>query len=141
LLLGLEHRFFGKSWPTYDTALANLQYLTIEQALEDTVAFQRVIKHRFNLKKANKWVAFGASYAGALAAWLREKYPDNFFAAYASSATIFEQYNDKEYMEVVNYALNVTSPMCLQNTYAAVNQMKAFSTTNAGRAVLTQLFQ
>jgi hypothetical protein len=68
LILGLEHRFYGKSRPTYDNTKANLQYLTSEQALADIVYFQDVIKGQFNLTEENKWVSFGGSYAGALSA-------------------------------------------------------------------------
>ena len=32
LMLALEHRFYGESWPTPDMSNANLQYLSSEQA-------------------------------------------------------------------------------------------------------------
>ena len=35
LMLALEHRFYGESWPTPDMSNANLKYLSSEQALAD----------------------------------------------------------------------------------------------------------
>ena len=53
----------------------SLQYLSSEQALADLADFRQAMVAKFNLNQNNKWIAFGGSYPGALAAWFRLKYP------------------------------------------------------------------
>jgi len=53
----------------------NLQYLTSEQALADFANFiQQYSTQNPELAKV-PWIAFGGSYSGSLAAWLKLKYP------------------------------------------------------------------
>lgn len=70
----LEHRFYGQSHPTPDMSTKNLQYLSSEQALADLATFITAMNQKYGLNNP-KWIAFGGSYPGALAAWLRYKYP------------------------------------------------------------------
>lgn len=87
LLLALEHRFYGKSYPTEDMSLPNLQYLSSEQALADLAHFHAFVTDKYGLTD-EKWVAFGGSYPGNLAAWVRLKYPALFAGTVASSAPV-----------------------------------------------------
>jgi pimeloyl-ACP methyl ester carboxylesterase len=141
LAVGIENRFFGKSIPTTDMRTENLQYLTISQTLADIASFKKVLQAQFNLTASNKWISFGGSYAGALSAWLRQEYPDKFYAAYASSAPIALEQNFYEYDEVVALAVRKSSFKCLQNVYKAFNQMKALVPTSNGRTTLSKLFK
>ncbi len=50
-------------------------YLTIEQALADYAALIFHIKEKYEAKESPV-IAFGGSYGGMLAAWLRAKYPN-----------------------------------------------------------------
>jgi len=85
-----EHRYFGDSMPfgnsSYDRK--NLPYLTADQALED---FAEVIKY-FKTKVLNcpdcPVIAYGGSYCGELASWMRMRHPDLVDGAMASSAPI-----------------------------------------------------
>jgi len=65
-----------------------LQYLTSRQALADLAGAHRHVYQEYNLTTANKFVAFGGSYPGLLAAFLRASYPDLFSSAVASSAPV-----------------------------------------------------
>lgn len=111
LCLLLEHRFYGKSHPTEDLSTENLRYLSSEQALADLAHFQTVMMEKMNLT-TNKWVAFGGSYPGSLAAWYRLKYPHLVHAAVASSAPLHAVVNFPEYLEVVRHSLEMYSSEC-----------------------------
>jgi len=64
-------------------------YLSIEQALADLETFINSISNENDKLLLNaKWVVFGGSYSGSLAAWLRMKYPHRVFAAVSSSSPL-----------------------------------------------------
>ena len=83
-----EHRFYGESRPTPTMATENLVYLSSAQALEDFADFIKGMKVKYPQIKDAKWVTFGGSYSGALAAWLRLKHPELVFAAVGSSGPV-----------------------------------------------------
>ena len=62
--------------------------MSAEQALADAAYFVVKMRKLYNLTADNKWVTFGGSYSGELAAWARLKYPNLFHAALASSAPV-----------------------------------------------------
>jgi pimeloyl-ACP methyl ester carboxylesterase len=64
------------------------QLLTLDQALADIASFIPHFNRLHGLENA-RWVAFGGSYAGSLAAWFRVKYPQLTVGAVASSAPIW----------------------------------------------------
>lgn len=105
LCLNLEHRYYGESHPTEDLSIKNLQYLSSYQALADLAAFINAMNDKFKLKKNVRWIAFGGSYPGSLAAWLRLKYPHLVYAAVSSSGPLLAKVNFMEYYEVVINAL------------------------------------
>uniref|UniRef100_A0A0R3QF49 Peptidase_S9 domain-containing protein n=1 Tax=Brugia timori TaxID=42155 RepID=A0A0R3QF49_9BILA len=74
-----EHRFYGKSQPFGNESYAtirNLGYLSSEQALGDFALLIYHLKNKRLLVAQNSSViAFGGSYGGMLAAWMRIKYP------------------------------------------------------------------
>lgn len=85
----MEHRYYGQSVPVGDYSTANLRWLSSEQALADLASFVGAMNAAHGLQPpANKWVAFGGSYPGMLACWLRLKYPHLVHAAVASSAPV-----------------------------------------------------
>lgn len=91
LVVFAEHRYYGESLPFGELSLLAPQYigyLTSSQALADYVL---LITH---LQKKSRIlcpvIAFGGSYGGILAAWMRMKYPSVVFGAIASSAPIWQ---------------------------------------------------
>lgn len=80
LLLFAEHRFYGETLPFGNkslTTLDNLGYLTSEQALADYAVFLTWFKNEnYTEAQSSSVIAFGGSYGGLLAAWIRMKYPD-----------------------------------------------------------------
>ncbi|KAH9105024.1 hypothetical protein AeMF1_019024, partial [Aphanomyces euteiches] len=72
LLVFAEHRYFGKSFPKIENAsyVESLRFLSSEQALADYAVLIRHLKTTLGAKESPV-IAFGGSYAGMLAAWLR----------------------------------------------------------------------
>jgi hypothetical protein len=73
----------------------NLVYLSSEQALADLAEFIVNIKNTYSIPNSAKWVAFGGSYPGSLAAWLRMKYPHLLHAAVSSSGPLLAKIDFK----------------------------------------------
>lgn len=72
-----------------DLSTENLQYLSATQALADAANFIKYINNQYNISSSEaKWIAFGGSYAGTLATWLRDKYPDLVVGAISSSGPL-----------------------------------------------------
>ena len=92
LIVAVEHRYYGDSLPFTYLDLDNLAYLNTGQALLDLAAVQSFVAAQLRASHGasgrNAWVAFGGSYAGALATWLRLKFPTLVHGAVASSATL-----------------------------------------------------
>ena len=103
-------RFYGESRPTEDVSLANLKYLSSRQALADFAYFQLLMAGNglYNISSSSKWVVFGGSYSGALAAWFRQLYPQVVVGAIATSAPVLAKVNFVEYVEVTAASLATT---------------------------------
>ncbi|ORZ13501.1 serine carboxypeptidase S28-domain-containing protein [Absidia repens] len=106
IVIVLEHRSYGESQPGADYSTKYLKTLTTYNALEDMASIIRNIKIP-NLNKdippapQTKWIVYGGSYSGNLAAWMREKYPDIVFAAVPSSAPVEMRYNFYQYFQAI----------------------------------------
>ncbi|VDC02130.1 unnamed protein product [Peniophora sp. CBMAI 1063] len=89
----IEHRFFGNSNPNYEMTVDYLQYLTVQQAIDDLVYFAQTVTLPFTGGDAVKpdqapWVIVGGSYSGALAAYAMANQPDVFWAGWSSSGVV-----------------------------------------------------
>lgn len=76
LVLAIEHRYYGPpgSLPVPDFTTPNMRWLSSHQALADISLFHSHITQQFELGPQNKWVAWGGSYPGMMAAFIRLKY-------------------------------------------------------------------
>jgi serine protease 16 len=104
LLVDVEHRFYGESYPTADMSTKNLQHLSADQALADLARIIGHIKSDLNTD-SSKVVTIGGSYPGNLAAWFRLKYPSVTQGSIASSAPVLAQTNFYAYMDVVGQSI------------------------------------
>jgi len=86
-LVWVEHRYYGDSKPFGENLMKYLQYLTMEQALADYASFIYDFKSELDSQES-RVIAFGGSYGGMLAAWLRVKYPNAVDGAIAGSAPV-----------------------------------------------------
>lgn len=141
LCFQLEHRFYGKSHPTGDLSTANLAYLSSEQALADLANFVSAMKVKFNLAESQKWVAFGGSYPGSLAAWAREKYPHLIYGSISSSGPLLAEVDFKEYFEVVKASLASYKPDCVEAVTRSFAQVEILLKHMIGQRNLDEKFK
>ncbi|XP_053690407.1 putative serine protease K12H4.7 [Sabethes cyaneus] len=140
LCFQLEHRFYGKSHPTEDLATENLAFLTSEQALADLAYFIEAMNGKFQLTPQNLWIAFGGSYPGSLAAWLREKYPHLVHGAVSSSGPLLAKIDFSEYFQVVVDSLGRYSKQCVEDVKSAMSQVELMLKHMIGQRSLTEKF-
>ena len=70
--------------------LDKIGYLSVEQTMADYAVFLTDLKKNLTLSdEANPIIAFGGSYGGILAAYMRFKYPNLVRGAIAASAPIY----------------------------------------------------
>jgi pimeloyl-ACP methyl ester carboxylesterase len=136
-LVALEHRFYGESLPTTKLTPEALKHLHLEAAIEDLASFQRHMMDKRGMK--GKWVAFGGSYAGTLAAFYREKHPELVEGALASSAPVFMKNEFKEYDAHVAKIVNKTN--CGDLVRKAVKEIEAKISTPEGAALVKKTFK
>lgn len=104
LLVDVEHRFYGLSYPTQDSSLPNLQYLSADQGLADLARIIAFVKKSYNTE-SSKVITVGGSYTGNLAAWFKSMYPHLSDGSIASSGPLTAKTNFSEYMDVVADAM------------------------------------
>ncbi|KAI7855589.1 serine carboxypeptidase S28-domain-containing protein [Circinella umbellata] len=100
VVIVMEHRCYGESQLGPDYSAQYLRTLNTEQALEDMANIIKNVKlPGLKLPPApdTKWIVYGGSYSGNLAAWMRYRYPDIVFAAVPSSSPVEMKYNYYEY--------------------------------------------
>jgi dipeptidyl-peptidase-2 len=86
-----EHRYYGESLPfgpNKSFQQPNIQYLSIEQALADYAYLIEDMRKHFKAP-ARSVIAFGGSYGGQLATYMRFKYPNQVLGSVAASAPIY----------------------------------------------------
>ncbi|XP_067012068.2 putative serine protease K12H4.7 [Anabrus simplex] len=136
----LEHRFYGDSHPTESLSSANLHYLRTDNALADVAYFIETMNTKYALNDATKWIVFGGSYAGNLAAWARLKFPHLVHGAVSSSAPVFAETDFTGYYEVVGSVLNASSPQCYQDVKNATQELQNLLNSEEGAQEVTKLF-
>lgn len=142
LCFQLEHRFYGQSHPTEDLSIENLKYLSSEQALADLANFIVAMNEKYHLHiDTVKWIAFGGSYDGSLAAWLRVKYPHLVLGAVSSSGPLLAKADFREYYETVSRSLGTYSENCVQSIQKSFEQVEIQLKLVEGRQRLYEQLQ
>lgn len=128
-VVALEHRFYGKSQPTADWSLKSLKLLTFQQGLADIAYFIETKNKEFmnEYGKVAKWVVIGGSYAGAMSAWFRYKYPHLAIGSISSSGVVnaideFSGY-EKQVVEDIKKCEFNDSVKLLRNQQEYVDEM------------------
>lgn len=139
LLLDVEHRFYGYSYPTQDSSLPNLQYLSAEQGLADLARIIAYVKKVYNTEDS-KVITVGGSYTGNLAAWFKALYPHLSDGSISSSGPLTAKTNFSDYMDVVNDAMIYYSGQsCVDSFTSAAEAVAALYEQGVGSAGYTQL--
>jgi hypothetical protein len=139
----IEHRFYGETHPLPDLSMESLAYLSSEQALADIATFVDVIFGQYKLPADTQVVTFGGSYAGAMSAFFRTKYPQIADAAVATSGPVNAVLDFYQYQDVVQASL-LTTPqgdLCVANIQSATNQIQQLLQSPNGIKQLISQFQ
>ncbi|XP_004509337.1 probable serine protease EDA2 isoform X1 [Cicer arietinum] len=120
-VVSLEHRYYGLSTPFDSLATENLKYLSSKQALFDLAAFRQYYQDSLNAKLnrtevENPWFFFGGSYAGALSAWFRLKFPHLTCGSLASSAVVLAVQDFTEFDQQIGESAGAECKAALQET-------------------------
>ncbi|KYN21502.1 PREDICTED: putative serine protease K12H4.7 [Trachymyrmex cornetzi] len=137
----LEHRYYGKSHPTVDLSVKNLMYLSSEQALADLAYFIASVNVAYKFPKDTKWIVFGGSYGGSLAAWMRAKYPHLVHGAMSASGPLLAQIDFSEYYKVVTSALKEYSDQCVSVIQEANSQLNIMLHHTVGQQQIQKKFK
>ncbi|VDM13841.1 unnamed protein product, partial [Wuchereria bancrofti] len=137
----LEHRFFGASQPFEDHSMESYKYLTVNQALADIKNFIVQMNEMFFLDiEKPRWILFGGSYGGALAAWFREMNEELTIAAIVSSAVVQAEVDYYDYTKNLEYVLKEENAPCAETIRLSIKALIEKTYTVDGRAELGKVF-
>lgn len=120
---------------------ANLMYLSSEQALADLAYFITAMNDKYAIASTQqRWIAFGGSYSGSLAAWLREKYPHLVHGAVSSSGPLLAKADFTEYFDVVTNSLRTYSEKCVDSVRKSFQQVDILLRHMIGQRSLNEKF-
>ncbi|OCT52397.1 Serine carboxypeptidase S28 family protein [Cladophialophora carrionii] len=119
----LEHRYYGKSFPTPDLSTKNLRFLSTDQAVADQAYFaSNVVFPGLEDQKltapGTAYLAYGGSYSGGIVSFLRKLYPDIYWGAISSSGVTEALYDYWQYYEPVR---QYGPPKCIANQVKLIN--------------------
>jgi len=134
LLVFAEHRYYGESLPfggNFDKDPKKLGYLSSAQALADFVELITHLKGTIDGASKSAVIAFGGSYGGMLAAWLRMKYPFICAGAIAASAPVAQFTSPCDaFGRIVTSDFSAAVPeaacsQAIRNSWSALDRMAA----------------
>ncbi|MFA6301983.1 MAG: S28 family serine protease [Legionella sp.] len=117
-LVALEHRYYGESIPVANFSVKEMRFLKTERVLGDLANFQQQISSE--KKWTGRWIAFGSSYAGSLAAYYRLHYPQLIAGAIASSAPVMATNNFYEYDKEVTQQAGTQCAQAIRNVVSDI---------------------
>ncbi|EXJ60715.1 hypothetical protein A1O7_04868 [Cladophialophora yegresii CBS 114405] len=119
----LEHRYYGKSFPTPDLSTKNLRFLSTDQAVADQAYFASNIvfpglEDQNLTAPGTAYLAYGGSYSGGIVSFLRKLYPDIYWGAISSSGVTEAQYDYWQYYEPIR---QYGPPKCIATQVKLIN--------------------
>lgn len=114
--------------------------LTVDQALADAAMFIQKMNDQYTFQSTQKWIIFGGSYAGALAMWLVELYPDIAYGAISSSGTVKATMNFRQFFENVSKSYISKSIDCANAIQRGFTKLRAMIKSSTKGNELQKLF-
>ncbi|GIY82905.1 lysosomal Pro-X carboxypeptidase [Caerostris darwini] len=142
-----EHRYYGKSLPYGNLSFTNNTYrgyLSSEQALADFATLIYHLQNKLPGGQKAPVIAFGGSYGGMLAAWIRIKYPHLVKGALASSAPILLFTNEascKSYSAITTADFVRPGISCAKSIKRSWDVIRKFGKSKSGIQFLTETFK
>jgi hypothetical protein len=97
---------------------------------------------KYNLTRENRWIAFGGSYPGSLAAWLRKKYSHLVHGSISTSGPLLAKIDFKEYFEVVVESLRTYKKAdCVTPVQQSFKQIDVLLKHMIGQRTINEKFQ
>ncbi|KAI8476688.1 MAG: serine carboxypeptidase S28-domain-containing protein [Monoraphidium minutum] len=149
LLLWVEHRYYGESQPFGpDSWRVDPTFLTSRQAMADYANILRALKQQWGAEDSPV-VAFGGSYGGMLAAWMRRHYPHLVAGAVAASAPVGQfpgapGFRPAEFWKIVTKSATPEAGApadCAPNVRAAFARLLELGACEDGRGELSRRFR
>ncbi|KRX77253.1 Lysosomal Pro-X carboxypeptidase [Trichinella sp. T6] len=139
-----EHRYYGKSLPFGNESSSNLGKLNSEQAMADYAVLINWLKTNITGAKNSAVIAFGGSYGGMLAAWMRTKYPHLVDGAIAASAPV-AQFSGmtvcSSFSDITTEVYRNASPSCALSIKRSWPIIRKWGKTAEGRLDLAKMFR
>jgi Serine carboxypeptidase S28 len=108
-----------------------MQYLDIDQALQDLAHFIRYQKTVIPGASDSGVILVGGSYAGTMVAWFLQRFPDLASGAWSSSAPLRAKVDFPEYKEVVGLAIRtIAGQPCYDRIQRAFEQIRTAMTAS-----------
>lgn len=146
MLVFAEHRYYGVSMPYGMKSFSSPRhrgYLTTEQALADFAVLIYHLKATIPHAENSPVIAFGGSYGGMLAAWMRMKYPHIVDGALSSSAPVL-QFSGitpcNKFSEVVTRDFQLEGSACVNSIRNSWKSVRRLGLTEAGVQWLSSNF-
>ena len=126
VVVAVEHRYYGASVPFQELSVENLKYLSHDQALADVAYFIPFFKRKLqNLAKSPlKLFTIGGSYAGALSAWMRYKYPYLVDGALSSSGVVNALLDFHMFDTQVKRSVLKSGPRCEERIHDLIKEVE-----------------
>lgn len=141
LLVGIEHRGYGKSGFGGSMSTANLAYLSVDQGLADFAAVIRHVQAVYNAQ-ASPVVVFGCSYIGAGASFFRQRFGHLAVGAVASSAPVQAVVDFTQYLEEVQFDINyLYGQQCVAALRNVTTRIGDLLVSSAGQAEVVKTFE
>ncbi|WIA28862.1 hypothetical protein OEZ86_011388 [Tetradesmus obliquus] len=148
LILFAEHRYYGQTQPFgEDSWRTDPSFLTAEQAMADYATLLYNLTQDWGAADSAV-VAFGGSYGGMLAAWMRRAYPHIIAGAVAASAPVgqfpgVQGFDPSAFWQIVTRDATAeagAAPDCADNVRQAFQLLFDLGGSEAGRQQLQQAF-